>query len=173
MNRTAPQIEVNQRFPVFFPELRPFFLEGQEIYNIPGPVTLVHTRTVVDPRFGAKLSGKIGGTTFSLLVADDAAPGKVDDPADSAFEQSTQSVIARAKFDLYPRSYLGVTFTDREFVDSYSRLAGVDGDFWFGGNYRLRSERSERIGAIWITCARRGHSGTLPSARRGETSDTP
>ena len=132
-----PQIEVNQRFPVFFPELRPFFLEGQEIYNIPGPVTLVHTRTVVDPRFGAKLSGKIGGTTFSLLVADDAAPGKVDDPADSAFEQSTQSVIARAKFDLYPRSYLGVTFTDREFVDSYSRLAGVDGDFWFGGNYRF------------------------------------
>ena len=132
-----PQIEVNQRFPVFFPELRPFFLEGQEIYDIPGPVTLVHTRTIVDPRFGAKLSGKTGRTTFSLLVADDAAPGKVDDPADPAFEQSAQSVIARAKFDLYPRSYLGVTFTDREFVDSYSRLAGVDGDFWFGENYRF------------------------------------
>ena len=132
-----PQIEVNQRFPIFFPELRPFFLEGQEIYDIPGPVTLVHTRTVVDPRFGAKLSGKTGRTTFSLLVADDAAPGKVDDPADPAFEQSAQSVIARAKFDLYPRSYLGVTFTDREFADSYSRLAGVDGDFWFGENYRL------------------------------------
>ena len=143
-----PQIEVNQRFPVFFPELRPFFLEGQEIYDIPGPVELVHTRTVVDPRFGAKLSGKSGRTTFSLLVADDAAPGKVDDPADSAFEQSAQAVIARAKFDLYPRSYLGVTFTDREFVDSYSRLAGVDGDFWFGENYRFtfRAIGSDRLG---------------------------
>ena len=132
-----PQIEVNQRFPVFFQELRPFFLEGQEIYDIPGPVTLVHTRTVVDPRFGAKLSGKTGRTTFSLLVADDTAPGKADDPADPVFEQSAQAVIARAKFDLYPRSYLGVTFTDREFADSYSRLAGVDGDLWFGENYRL------------------------------------
>lgn len=132
-----PQIEVNQRFPIFFPELRPFFLEGQEIYEIPGPVTLVHTRTVVDPRFGAKLSGKTGRTTFSLLVADDAAQGKVDDPDDPEFEQFAQAVIARAKFDLYPRSYLGVTFTDREFLDSYSRLAGVDGDFWFGENYRF------------------------------------
>ena len=61
---------------------------------------------------------------------------RFDDPADPTFEQSAQAVIARAKFDLYPRSYLGVTFTDREFLDSYSRLAGVDGDFWFGENYR-------------------------------------
>jgi hypothetical protein len=55
-------------------------------------------------------------------------------------------VIAFAKFDLYPRSYLGVTFTDREFVDSYSRFAGVDGDFWFGGNYRFtfRAIESDR-----------------------------
>ena len=168
-----PQIEVNQRFPVFFPELRPFFLEGQEIYDIPGPVELVHTRTVVDPRFGAKLSGKSGRTTFSLLVADDAAPGKVDDPADPTFEQSAQAVIARAKFDLYPRSYFGVTFTDREFLDSYSRLAGVDGDFWFGENYRFtfRAIGSDRRDLSNVR--RTGHSGTLPSARRDGTSTTP
>ena len=53
------------------------------------------------------------------------------------FEQSAQAVTARAKVDLYPRSFLGVTFADREFLDSYSRLAGVDGDFWFGENYRF------------------------------------
>ena len=47
-----PQIEVNQRFPINFPELRPFFLEGQEIFNIAGPptITLVQTRTIVDPQ---------------------------------------------------------------------------------------------------------------------------
>ena len=49
-----PQIEVNQRFPLFFTELRPFFLEGQEIFNMPGPVNFVHTRTIVDPRYGGK-----------------------------------------------------------------------------------------------------------------------
>ena len=54
------QINVNQRFPLFFPELRPFFLEGQEIFNLPGPINLVHTRTIVDPRFGGKVTGKVG-----------------------------------------------------------------------------------------------------------------
>ena len=143
-----PQIEVNQRFPIFFPELRPFFLEGQEIYDVPGSTTLVHTRTIVDPRFGAKLSGKAGRTTLAVLVADDEAPGKVDDPVDAAFGRSAQVLIARAKFDLYPQSYLGVVFTRREFLDSYSRLGGIDGDFWFGGNYRFtfRTIGSDRRG---------------------------
>src|SRR4029078_7682285 len=63
------QIEVNQRFPVLYPERRRFFLEGQEIFRIVGPVTFVHTRTIVDPQFGAKLSGKVGKTTLGLLVA--------------------------------------------------------------------------------------------------------
>ena len=76
------QIEINQRFPVLYPELRPFFLEGQEIFRVPGPVTFIHTRTIVDPRYGAKLSGKIGKTTLGLLVANDEAPGKVDNRQD-------------------------------------------------------------------------------------------
>ena len=54
----VPQIEVNQRFPLFFPELRPFFLEAAEIFDVQAPVTVVHTRTIVDPDYGAKLSGQ-------------------------------------------------------------------------------------------------------------------
>src|SRR5690606_10678309 len=50
------QLEVNLRFPISFPELRPFFVEGSEIFNIQAPVTFVHTRTIVDPDWGAKLS---------------------------------------------------------------------------------------------------------------------
>ena len=73
-----PQIEVNQRFPLFYPELRPFFLEGQEIFQVPGQVNLVHTRTIVDPRQGAKLTGKVGNTTVGVLVANDEAPGLVE-----------------------------------------------------------------------------------------------
>ena len=63
-----PQIDVNQRFPLFYSELRPFFLEGQEIFESPGPVTFIHTRTIVDPRFGAKLTGKVGKTMVGLVV---------------------------------------------------------------------------------------------------------
>jgi TolB-like protein len=124
-----PQIEVNQRFPLFFNELRPFFLEGQEVFDIRGPVTLIHTRTIVDPRYGAKITGKVGKITLGVLVANDEAPGKVDDPTDLAFDRSANSVIARVRYDLYSESHIGAIFTDREFLDSYSRLIGLDGRF--------------------------------------------
>ena len=74
----TPQIEVNQRFPLFFPELRPFFLEGQEVFTVPGQVNLLHTRTIIDPRYGGKLTGKVGNTTLGVLVANDEAAGRRD-----------------------------------------------------------------------------------------------
>ncbi|MCY4027611.1 MAG: DUF5916 domain-containing protein, partial [Acidobacteria bacterium] len=70
-----PQVEVNQRFALFYPGQRPFFLEGQEIFAAATPVNLVHTRTIVDPRFGAKLSGKVGDVTLGVFVTDDEATG--------------------------------------------------------------------------------------------------
>ena len=83
-----PQIETNQRYPLFFPELRPFFLEGQEIFRTPGRTNLVHTKTIVDPQIGGKLTGKTGNTTLGLLVANDAAPGKFDDPGAYGFGET-------------------------------------------------------------------------------------
>ena len=121
-----PQIEVNQRFPLFFSELRPFFLEGQEIFDIQGPVTFVHTRTIVDPRYGGKVTGKVGKTTLGLLFANDEAAGKFEDTTTRGFGQSANTVIGRARYDLYSQSYVGAVVTDREFLDSYSRLYGVD-----------------------------------------------
>lgn len=124
-----PEIEVNQRFPIQYPELRPFFVEGGEIFQVPAPVTLVHTRTIVDPDYGAKISGKIGSTSLGIVAANDRAPGRLDDPAAPGFGASAHSFIARARYDLYTESYVGATITDREFVDAHSRLAGLDGNF--------------------------------------------
>ena len=125
-----PQIEVNQRFPLFFSELRPFFLEGQEVFSIRGPATLIHTRTIVDPRYGAKLTGKVGKATMGFLVANDEGPGKVDAKTDpEAYQRTASTVIGRARYDLYSESHIGAIFTDREFLDTYSRLGGVDGRF--------------------------------------------
>jgi len=132
-----PQIEVNQRFPLFYPELRPFFLEGQEIFNILGPVTFVHTRTIVDPRFGAKLTGKVGKTTLGVVFADDEAPGNVPDPTDPLFGQTAQFLLGRVRYDLYSESHLGMIFTDREFMDRSSRLGGFDTQFSIGRNHRI------------------------------------
>ena len=146
-----PQIEVNQRFPVFFSELRPFFLEGQEVFNVQGPVNFVHTRTIVDPRYGGKLTGKVGKTTLGVLVANDEAPGNVDDPTERAFGQTANVVIARARYDLYSESHIGAIVTDREFLDSYSRLAGIDSSF--------RLSRASSVGFRALTTQNRDVDG--------------
>ncbi len=128
------QIEVNQRFPLFFPELRPFFVEGSEIFEVSAPVTVVHTRTIVDPDYGAKLSGKVGRLSLGILAANDAAPGRGDDRGDPSFGHEAQTYIGRGKFAVSSESHVGTILTDREFLDGYSRLAGLDGHVRFGSS---------------------------------------
>ena len=127
-----PQVEVNQRFALFYPEQRPFFLEGQEIFAAATPLNLVHTRTVVDPRFGAKLTGKAGKTTLGVFVADDEAPGRLDDTNAPAFGRTAQSLIGRVRYDLYAESYVGAIATAREFGQDYNHVGGLDGRFRLG-----------------------------------------
>jgi hypothetical protein len=112
----AAQIEVNQRFPLFYSERRPFFLEGQEIFNIPAPVNLIHTRTIVDPAYGGKLTGKAGRTSLGVLAANDEAPGRVAF-GETGFDQSAAVFLGRVRYDFYPESYIGGVLTDREFLD--------------------------------------------------------
>ncbi len=132
-----PQIETNQRFALFYPEQRPFFLEGQEIFQISTPMNLLNTRTIVDPRFGGKLTGKVGNTTLGFIVADDEAAGRLDDQTDPRFGSTAQTVVGRVRYDFYSESYLGAIMTAREFGQRYNRVAGVDGRFRLGEKHRL------------------------------------
>lgn len=72
----APVVSANQRFPIYFEEKRPFFLEGE---NCRSPLRPTTSRTIVDPDLAAKLTGKIGRNTFGILVASDNAPGNYSD----------------------------------------------------------------------------------------------
>jgi len=120
------QIQVNNRFPINFPELRPFFLEGREIYETPGNPR-VETRRIVDPRYAAKLTGKVGArTSIGILVADDEAPGQVDSVADPAYGKTAKAVFGRLKYDLYRNSHVGLIVTNREFMDDHSRMVAGD-----------------------------------------------
>ncbi|MCY7375193.1 MAG: carbohydrate binding family 9 domain-containing protein [Pyrinomonadaceae bacterium] len=69
----APVVSANQRFPIFFEEKRPFFLEGKEIFD--SPLSPFYSRTIIDPDVAAKLTGKVGANSFGLLLASDNAPG--------------------------------------------------------------------------------------------------
>ena len=71
----APISTANLRFPVFFPEKRPFFLERIDIFRT--PMNIVNTRAIVDPDIAAKITGRRGKNTFGLLYASDNAPGNL------------------------------------------------------------------------------------------------
>ena len=127
-----PQIEVNQRFALFYPELRPFFLEGAEIFNVFGPINFVHTRTIRDPDWGAKITGKVGRTSVGFLAANDAAAGSVAGLAGPDGDAAANVVIGRARYDLYAESHIGAMVTNRDFLGGYSRMALADGAFRLG-----------------------------------------
>lgn len=123
------QITVNQRFAVFFPEKRPFFLEGFEIFDTPMPV--VYTRTITDPRYGARTTGKIGSSAYTLLVTEDKGGGLtiIPGPNGSGFalqDFKSTDAIGRIRKDL-GQSFIGGVFTDREIRGGgHNRVLGPD-----------------------------------------------
>src|SRR5712671_1931581 len=83
-------VTANQRFPIFFSEKRPFFLEGIDIFNT--QIAAVHTRSIIDPVLAVKLTGKVGRNTFGMLVASDNAPGNLSED-DRAFIKEDPAFI--------------------------------------------------------------------------------
>ncbi|HYX31208.1 MAG TPA: DUF5916 domain-containing protein [Pyrinomonadaceae bacterium] len=130
-------VTANQRFPIFFEEKRPFFLEGIDIFQT--PIQAVHTRAIVDPDIALKLSGKRGKNTFGILFASDNAPGSftaeekqdtVNLPTIARFINKNAYVgILRLKHDVGRQSYIGVLFTSYNFMEKHNQLAGIDGRF--------------------------------------------
>jgi uncharacterized protein DUF5916 len=108
------QVTVNERFALFFPEKRPFFLEGIELFG--SPQTLVYTRRIVNPTAGAKLTGKFGQLGVAHLTAVDQT-----DAGDAWFN------ISRFRRDFGRNSIAGVTFTNRDQSGSHNRV--LAGDF--------------------------------------------
>jgi hypothetical protein len=119
-----PQVTVNQRFEVFFPEKRPFFMENADYFRT--PIDLLFTRRIADPDFGTRLSGRVGRYAMGLLLADDKSPGEIVPPSDPEFHQRAYFAIGRVNRDIFKQSTLGATFTDREFNGSFNRVGGLD-----------------------------------------------
>jgi hypothetical protein len=123
-------ITANQRFPIFFPEKRPFFLEGVDIFNT--QIAAVHTRAIIDPDYAVKLTGKINRNTFGLLVASDNGPGNFSPEerltANPRLIDKNASIgILRLKHDIGKKdSFIGLLGTYRRFVDVYNELGGLD-----------------------------------------------
>ncbi len=119
-----PQLTVNQRYAVYFPELRPFFLENANYFST--PINLLYTRNIVHPEFGARVTGKIGSTNLGFLSIDDRAPGEAYSPGDPQYGKHALFSVGRVTQDVGKGSSLGALFTDYEFAGSNNRVGGLD-----------------------------------------------
>lgn len=123
----ATQIASDLRFALFYPEKRPFFVEGSEQFNVPN--TLVYTRQIVHPTAAAKLTGRVNGTDIALLSAE-------DDPQVSRVPGANPIAnILRVRRGFGGQSTAGVLVSDREEGPAFNRLAGGDVRIVFGRLY--------------------------------------
>ena len=119
-----PQFTVDQRYPVYFPELRPFFLENANYFAT--PINLVYTRNIVHPEYGGRVTGKTGHTNLGLFVIDDREPGQTVAPSDPLYNKRATIAVGRVSRDLGKGSSIGVIYTDYEFGQGWNRIGGVD-----------------------------------------------
>ncbi|MFN0177166.1 MAG: DUF5916 domain-containing protein [Gemmatimonadales bacterium] len=172
----AGQLEINNRFALFFPEKRPFFLEGSDIFltrfGMPGqdagfstpPVNVFYSRRVVDPNGGLKVTGKVGRLSIGTLASIDAArdydlteriggiaPGQLDPFGGT----EVQVGVARARMDVFADGFVGGSLTARRFGSGLGTVASVDGRFRIGRNTtfralaaRSRTEEPDVVGRV-------------------------
>ena len=136
----AVRLAVNERFALFFPERRPFFLEDADLFAT--PLELVFTRTVVDPEWGLKLTGKSGASAYGVFVADDEVNNIIIPTADSSLfatlRGTVSTAVGRWRHDIGESSTAGLLITDRQGDNGY-RNQVISGDaLWrFGSKHAI------------------------------------
>ncbi|HEX9163914.1 MAG TPA: DUF5916 domain-containing protein [Thermoanaerobaculia bacterium] len=134
------QITANQRFAVFFPEKRPFFLEGSDLFDT--PLQVVYTRTITSPRWGVRSTGRFAGSTYTMLVTQDRGGGLTVIPgATSSFfapeDFGTTDAVGRIRHD-FGSSFIGGVFTDRQ-------IRGGGHNLVIGPDFQWRPSESDEI----------------------------
>ena len=139
-----PQVTVNERFEVFFPEKRPFFMENSGYFQT--PIDLFFSRRVVDPGVGVRLSGKVSRWAFGGLAINDRAPGRLPAGDEHAGREAGIGAF-RVQREFGHESYLGVLTTDREFAGSFSRMFAVDGRWTLGPTWSVAGQFARSLTA--------------------------
>lgn len=137
----AGAVTLNERFAIYFPERRPFFLEGIELFQSPGSV--VYTRRIGSPVAGGKITGKFGRLSLAHLTAVD----EEYDPYDTTLTLKRHPVVnvTRIRTDLGANSLAGFTVTDRSVAGGFSRLVQADTRLLFAKVYAV----SGNLGHSW------------------------
>lgn len=119
-----PQVTVNQRFEVFFPEKRPFFMENAGYFKT--PQQLFFSRRIADPRFGTRLTGKVGRWSLGVLGADDRAPGERVSVGDALRGSDAAVGVLRLQRELGRNSNGAIMATSQDFGSTHNRVVSYD-----------------------------------------------
>jgi len=135
----ALQLKVNRPFAIFFPELRPFFMEGADFFN--STLDVVYTRMMRDPAWGLKLTGKEGPHTIGAYVVKDDVTNLIIPGSESSdftsLEQSNTSTVLRYRYDFGNTFTLGGMATNRDGTDYSNQVVGIDGDLRLSDRDRI------------------------------------
>jgi hypothetical protein len=136
----SAQLDVNTRYALYYPEKRPFFLEGADFFLT--PFEAVFTRTVADPLWGAKLTGKVGRSALGFFVAQDRINNLII-PSNQGSEVTSLDDdvfggVFRYRRDIGNSSTLGFLYTGRSGGDYYNQVGGIDGFFRLGKKDQVR-----------------------------------
>ncbi len=141
------QLNVNNTFALFFPERRPFFLDGADFFDSPNRV--IYTRTVSDPEYGVRLTGKEGPNVVGFFYAEDEVtnlliPGSQGSDL-TTIEGGSTDVALRYRRDIWDNSSVGVLLTSRDGDDYSNQVGGFDARLRFNDQNTLTMQylRSE------------------------------
>jgi hypothetical protein len=139
------QIAVNSRFALFFPEKRPFFLEGVDLFET--PLNAVYSRTITDPRWGARATGRAGSASYTLLAAQDEGGGLVVLPGATGSDYALQDFRSRAFVGRARReahgSYASLFASARE-------IEGGGHNRVFGPDFRWQPGQRDHLTGQWL-----------------------
>lgn len=133
------QLNVNERFALFFPERRPFFLEGADMFDT--PMRVVFTRTVANPEAGLKYTSKQGKNAIGVFYARDRINNLIipsnQGSSFTSIDEDVDSGVLRYRRDIGKNSNIGAILTHRGGGDYSSSLFGFDGKIRFSGSDSL------------------------------------
>lgn len=137
------QLDINQQFALFYPETRPFFLEGADYYST--PIQAVFTRTIADPKIGAKLTGQPGDSTLGVFAVEDELTNLlIPSPQDSnttSLDAKNTAFVGRYSHNTAGGAQLGALFTSRSGGDGYhNQVGGLDALLRIGSHHSLRAQ---------------------------------
>lgn len=142
----AGQLDVNNTYSLFYPEKRPFFLDGASYFETTS-FNFVHTRNIAEPNMGAKLTGKTDQHTYGLMITDDEntsflMPGNQGSDV-ATLDEKSNIAIARYKMDVGERNNVGVLMTHRQSDNYHNSLASLDGTYWLGQNDSIQYQLAQ------------------------------